>query len=544
MRRNMRAIIRETVLRHGILWLALLLAAAVKAALLAQQAFPFNADEAVVALMARHMLQGEAPLLFYGQAYMGSLDSALGAAGFSIFGQSVVVIRIIQSLLYLGTIVIWYRLCWKGFDSLVLARLVAILLSVPSVLVTLYTTVSLGGYGEALFLGSLCLLLAVEIRKGAAHPSRRILLGLAAGIGFWSFPLSLVFSLPAVCATIISRPGVQRPHSDRPFRIGILLTLTGCFVGALPWIVAALRLGAPALQELGGSAIAGTVQGDFLEAVGVRLLNLFLFGTTVVLGLRPPWSVDWLVPWLLPIALLLGLASIAHGLISLRRSDDASFFRRLLGVSALLLCMAYVLTPFGNDPSGRYFLPLSMVLAVCTAGFIRRISGRFGRVAYGLLLIPLLFHALGTVECARRNPPGITTQFDQVAQIDMRNMQPLMDFLQSSGETRGYSNYWVSYPLAFLSREQLIFTPRLPYHADLRYTPRDNRYAPYDLVVAQSARIAYITTRNPALDALLQRELAARGITYQIHRVGDFTVYYDLSARIEPEALGFPKSDR
>ena len=38
---------------------------------------PFNADEAIVALMARHINQGNIPVFFYGQAYMGSLDAML-----------------------------------------------------------------------------------------------------------------------------------------------------------------------------------------------------------------------------------------------------------------------------------------------------------------------------------------------------------------------------------------------------------------------------------------------------------------------------------
>ena len=52
---------------------------ALKVVLLALDAAPFNADEAVVALMARHILQGERPWFFYGQAYMGSLDAYLVA---------------------------------------------------------------------------------------------------------------------------------------------------------------------------------------------------------------------------------------------------------------------------------------------------------------------------------------------------------------------------------------------------------------------------------------------------------------------------------
>ena len=64
-----------------ILFIFILAAAAGwKLILLSMNAFPFNADEAVVALMARHALQGNIPIFFYGQAYMGSLDALLVAA--------------------------------------------------------------------------------------------------------------------------------------------------------------------------------------------------------------------------------------------------------------------------------------------------------------------------------------------------------------------------------------------------------------------------------------------------------------------------------
>jgi hypothetical protein len=36
---------------------------------------PLNSDEAVVGLMARHILDGKRPVFYYGQAYMGSLDA-------------------------------------------------------------------------------------------------------------------------------------------------------------------------------------------------------------------------------------------------------------------------------------------------------------------------------------------------------------------------------------------------------------------------------------------------------------------------------------
>src|SRR6266851_2035799 len=66
---------------------------------LAAGVVPFNADEAIVGLMARHILQGERPVFFYGQAYLGSLDAWLVAGAFAIFGESVWPIRLVQIVL-------------------------------------------------------------------------------------------------------------------------------------------------------------------------------------------------------------------------------------------------------------------------------------------------------------------------------------------------------------------------------------------------------------------------------------------------------------
>ncbi|MEA2007510.1 MAG: hypothetical protein U9O54_00140, partial [Chloroflexota bacterium] len=101
----------------NILWLAVLAAVAMKVWLILSGSLPFNADEAVVALMARHITQGELPIFFYGQVYMGSLDALLVALGFQIFGEQIWVLRLIQSLLYLGTVLTTFQLGKIAFSS-------------------------------------------------------------------------------------------------------------------------------------------------------------------------------------------------------------------------------------------------------------------------------------------------------------------------------------------------------------------------------------------------------------------------------------------
>ncbi len=78
----------------------------------------------------------------------------------------------------------------------------------------------------------------------------------------------------------------------------------------------------------------------------------------------------------------------------------------------------------------------------------------------------------------------------------------------------------------------------LPYHSDFRYTPRDNRYEPYEDLVAKSERVAYITTHHPELDQVLKSAFEAVGVEYEETRIGDYHVYYGLSEAVAPADLG------
>ncbi len=518
--------------------LALAASIGAKALLLGIQAVPFNADEAVVALMAKHILQGERPLFFYGQAYMGSLDAILVAGGFALFGVQVWVVRAVQILLFCGTLILWHRFCEEGFGSRAIANAAVLLLAVPPVFLTLYTTISLGGYGEALLFGSLSMLIALQIARGKPTLGRWLGLGLATGIGFWSFPLSLVLTGPAWLTAGIAaiRLPVKEDAGIRRW-LRLILMGAGSVLGALPWIIGWIQMGATALKEIGGSAIAGALQGNGVSVLFIRLLNFFLFGLSTLFGLRPSWELRWLVPAVLPVALLLDLAVIAFAIRRLRLRDAALPARWMMVGASIFLILVYLLTPFGSDPSGRYLLPLTLTAAAFTAEFIVSSAARVGRAAYLMLILWMVYQSAGMADCAAHNPPGITTQFDAVAQLDQRDLPEVIAFLRQHGETRGYTNYWVSFPLAFLSDEGLIFTARLPYHLDLGYTARDDRYPPYDGFVENSDRVAYITTNNPVLDAALESGFSRLGVDYQIKQIGDFRIYYDLSRVVRPEEI-------
>ena len=491
---------------------------------------PFNSDEAVVALMARHILQGERPIFFYGQAYLGSLDAWLVAAGFKLFGQQVWVIRLVQGLLYLGTVATAYLLARRVYPgSRWIARAGVLLLAAPTVTVTLYTTASLGGYGETLLIGNLLLLLALTVHAGRDRPAHWLALGLLSGLGFWAFGLILVYLMPVLITLLLA---LRRSPGRWPWGV---LALAGAVVGTWPWIGFTLANGLSSLRELGGSAIGGVTPVGFVLDAFRHLYNFLLFGTTVIWGLRPSWSVEWLAAPLIPLVLAVGLGTFWFATRWLASADPSAPGRRLLYGVAAATVTGFVLTPFGADPSGRYFLPMAVPGAILTAEALSRLPSRL--LANGLALAITVFNLAGTAGSALRYPPGITTQFDPVARVDKRYDQALIDFLLVEGETRGYASYWVEFPIAFLSQERLIFSARLPYHEDFRYTPRDDRYPPYTQAVEASPRAAYITARHPELDENIRRALNGMGVPYRERQIGDYHIFYDLPRKVIPGEL-------
>jgi 4-amino-4-deoxy-L-arabinose transferase-like glycosyltransferase len=510
--------------------IALLVGLSWKSFLLVKDAFPFNADEAIVGLMAGDILAGARPIYFYGQAYMGALDAYLVALGFQVFGEAIWVIRLVQILLYGGVLYTSMRIATLVNQKRSAILATGLLLAIPTINFTLYTTVSLGGYGEVLLLGNLLILITLRSFRKSTR-SLAILWGFIAGLGFWAFGLMLIYILSCV---ILLFKDYQRTYANRDTWFLLLL---GFFLGSLPFWIWVLQFGlSSAINELFGSAIAGSSSSNPLLAIFLHSRNLLLFGPTVILGFRPPWSVEPLGLALLPFAVIFWFCVLLHTILRRQSLPESSVLKLLAGV-VVLLVLGFTLTPFGSDPSGRYFLPIMIPLAILGGEFIASstIKMRAG-IRWTLLVGVVAFNGLATLQAAN-STDGITTQFDVVARVDHSNMGELIRFLTSEGETTGYTNYWVAYPLAFHSREELIFYPALPYHLDFRFTDRDNRIPEYQSWVEESEKVAFITTNHPELDQQIRDGLHAQEIRWQEQKIGDYQIFYDLSERVLFEQL-------
>ena len=473
---------------------------------------------------------------------MGSLDAFLVSFAFKIFGIHVWVIRFVQIFLFSLTLISFYMLVIIAFDDYKIAFFSSLLLVVAPINLILYTTVSLGGYGEAFLFGIISILVSISLIKQFQISQEInfrtsfyfIILGFITGLGFWTNAISLVFSIPAVLFVIYQIIKLKLSF-NKIFRVAIILLISFIIGSFLWWFALFSGTNGQIFSELRGGAVA-VEPGNFFSRILTHTISFLLFAPTVITGLRAPWSTQPINIWFTPFVLAFWILIIYTNFKIYRKFNPIEkITANLLLACAAILIAAFIFSSFGADPSGRYFLPITIILSVFAGISLVKFQNKI--LIYGLFVITLIFYIFAMFASAV-NKPGITTQFYAPAQVDQSKLQDLKDFLINNREFRGYTNYWVAYPLNFISDEKIIAIPALPYHQDFRYTSRDDRYPPYRQEVLSSDKVFYVTTNNPALDIYLAEGFKIKNISYEYFEIGDYHIYYDLSALISPENLG------
>lgn len=514
----------------------ILLAVLFRAWLIAVDGVSFDSDEAIVGLMARHIIQGEPiPAFFYGQAYMGSLDAILVAGGFVLGGESVATMRAVQLMLVACGLIAAYALALTVTRRERIARLALLLLALPIALAALYTTATLGGYNEIALFGSVILLLGWQVTVERRREGWRwALLGLLTGVGWWT---NGAIVTPALVVVVL---GV-RYRVWRDWR-GVLLAAALFVLGSAPWWVYNLRHDWAALDFLVGGYGAGGAVATLSPLDS--LVALLLLGLPALYGLRLPWEAGFaLTPWTLLAALvyLALVADLIAGWIARWGSQytpEPDGIRRARGWVWLVFGVfagVFVFSSFA-DATGRYLIPLWVPAAIGVALGLERMDRRSRTLAAAGLLVLLAAQTITVID-ATRTPTGLQPQLVARLQIPRGHDQDVLDFLRAHDYTHGYAGYWTAYRLAFKAHEDVILDPALP-HEDKTVIGDNRRYAPYTDAVKAAERVVWITQNFPELDALIVRKLAARDIAYAVREFGPYRVYYDFSARVAPVDIG------
>ena len=223
-----------------------------------------DGDEAIVGIQAGHILRGELPIYYYGQAYMGSLQAYLVALIFAVAGSSVWTLRAEPILLSLVLVYLTWRMAAALADYarlgagarklfMTIAALFAALPPLYDVVIELRTW---GGWIES-FLIMLLLLILIHRLTTRWHEEasngelalRWAGVGFTVGFGMWIYPMVSVAILAAALWIIIDRliEIVKRVKASEPLIVAtmqslkpLLLVITAiptCVIGFTPGII-------------------------------------------------------------------------------------------------------------------------------------------------------------------------------------------------------------------------------------------------------------------------------------------------------------------
>jgi Dolichyl-phosphate-mannose-protein mannosyltransferase len=406
-----------------------------------------NSDEATVGLNALQIRHGHFSAFVWSQTY-GGVEPYFVALMFAIFGSSPFVLNATPVLLAVVAAAVVWRIGLRLFPAA--AAMTAATLTFVWPESSLWNSTKEYGYHEiGLVLGLLVIWEAVRIVQAAKIDGEDVvrdwvLFGLAMGVGWWATPETLYFTLPAVVVVALS----LRAHGGRAIGTRVLAVVFSAVVGALPWIVASLRVGLSAFGTKTPSPV------PYLT----RLSTFFTHVLPMLLGLRIEgaglWEVTPVVGGLLVALLLAGLVA-AMVTVALRVPDA-----RVLVGSLVIFPFLYVAFPtswFWND--GRYGIALAPIASLVGIGALWQLAR--ARVARWFCVAILAAAVVSTVAAVDVGYGG----FSNVSGLSDWRANPntavtaLSAKLQALGVRDVYAGYWVAYDLAFVSAGRIRVAP-------------------------------------------------------------------------------------
>lgn len=510
-----------------------------------------DGDEALVGIQAEHILRGEHPTYFYGQAYMGSLEAYLVAGLFSIFGPSAWVLR--TEPLLISLLGIWCT--WKFAHALAdEARLsdrerlyFQCIATMCAAIAPLYGAVAelrvLGGYIETYIMMLLLLLLVLRLtqqwRAGASYKDFALYwaaIGFLIGLGFWVYP-QIVVAVAVVGLWIIgyciAALVFRKRYTNKTLKDTIFMLLKGLLITpvALPF---ALIGSAPAL--IWGAESNWRNVRYLLIRSGISSQKSIHSLADMYLGCVAPRIISGSLPGEGSLSVLLHTLSLYVGIFCigcsillialsllwyhplLLQARRLALLPLLFGISSYL----FFLISWGEawcgerDIVGRYAASLTLVLPFFIATiltivyiflrnrvanngdeegrphFLRRIfaSPCFTRILQSLVLSVLIL-SLSTqaISYAFANP-GLTFQSPFCRDAPAHNEQ-IITYMESHHIYYAWANFWLGNPIVFKTYEHIIVADPGPITTHI-----PARTHQYEDTVVQADRASFLVLAN------------------------------------------------
>ncbi len=474
--------------------IALLLATVIfRIPYLAHSSGMMTSDDAIPALMGKHIAEGKVPpVCFYGQLYMGSLSSHFFGLVFRIFGYSMLVLKSSTLLIFLAFMVVQFMFL-RDVASFSFALAVTFFYSLPFPQLVTAGLDNTSAYPLVLLLGAAILYLAHLISfKGRKNLLPAI--GFLAGLAFWTHQVTAAFILTGFLILLFKKK----------------IRLKSCFfllyfalLGFLPQLLAEVFNRFPLFSFLTSEKSSFT-----WEKIKLSLSSM------VSLGAESSHPGRYLFLFL----------ALAGFLFLMARSIKTKSFlpETVFGLLFVVFYLSYILSYFSARPVVRYLYPLYVCLPVLMlAGFLGL------RSKLRNFLLPGLVVALFLVF----NLKGSLSQAERTVDRDSR-IKRTAGAMEKTGCRHWLADYWTAYLFTAVSAERLVVD-----------SYSINRYPAYSLAYWNEADSdAYIflfrdDQQERAYYSNFSEWLENLGLRFKKREVGACRLFYDIKPRFHPRAL-------
>jgi hypothetical protein len=506
----------------------LAVALAVRLALLVRSSWLLEGDDALSALMALGILDGDRPIMLKNQTYAAAWEPYAMAVSYLAFGVSRVSAKVPALLGSLGLVGTSWLLT-REVAGRPAAWFAAALAAVPPAYVLVLSLKPWAPYTEVILLGSLCLLCAVRLAwphsdrhvNGEQHDGRWALgCGVCGGLALWMHPLA-VWYLSAALVTLL-----VRVRGGRWLAI-VGAGLFGFALGALPiWLYNAQTGGATARFILDGSQGQTADRGAVFDAWWNNDLPRGA-------GLWHPWGDSPPALAYLMGALILGAvvwAVVGRDQPRFRPLDSVLIFLALIPIVFVLSGFGGpALNPYGFDATGRYTPPIWSGLVVVLGAAL----GALWRVSRGLACfvaaVPLVVNLAGVMAI----DPLAAFQSPYWAHLPA-DSRDLLAALRGEQVTAVWLNHWAGQPVMFDARAAGQDLIAYDWY-DVRAGGID-RFPEYLPRVRDAARPAFVLVTDETEPELEQR-LRAMGVAFDERRAPPYVVVVPTSRTVDPSEV-------
>jgi hypothetical protein len=490
--------LRPRLTRGGLaLFAVLLLAFALRLPFLLHGTGMMTSDDAIPALMGKHIAEGKLPpVYYYGQQYIGSLPSHVFALLFKCLGYSITLFKLATLFFYLGFIAVQFFLIRELFSP-DFAFLTGVFYALPVGSLVNVGFDNTGHYALVLFLGSSVIYLAYL----AAFKKKELFLcplGFLIGLSFWTHQITAAFIVTALVMVAV----FGKVRLPKFLAMGFYAAV-GCFPLLLSEIFNRFQI----VGYLTGGE-KRPWSGPKLKETGNLMGSLF-FPESRPLGL---------------LALALSLAGLGMLIIRACRKRER-LCQAHWALFLILFGLMYALSRFSDRPVGRYLWPLYFCLPVFFLYVLYRVSPPKLRSFSVLALIGfvLAFNVKGRYEEWRSVRDGHTRTGRVMAALD------------ETGDRFWLADYWTSYLITAISGEKVICA-----------STTTSRYYPYRLQYYNPYRgDRFIFLRGSGSQERdyaenLVRMLSSLAIPFKKTEAGDAWLIHDIGSPVYPHALREP----